>query len=748
MRNLPALAFLLLPVLALPLRAADPDDDLADGPRSQWTPPPATPPGPAVPSGTSESEYGAPDRRRQDEERRRGVLDQLCRHLRLDKDFNFGGEQNMPGAAIGVERRMEADFDNSLVLLDEETLRFSWNLGKSEPIGGDGDSASVYLSAATDGRSFVARRLGTFDSCSEVRRLIDVTDVKIVVPFVPEHLRGVEKVIVPVTADSIAAMGQGELWRIPLTVNLGYGASAADADPDTVISIGFGKGKHGTSSMTLWRLSEKQARFRFRIDFVQVKSRSAGFSQTFSPIEFNTDGANILSKFLKREVARQLHKYTSAYIGVHGAKSDGRRLILEYMIDPTDPQQGSALAEAMRGNFWTLLRYARKVQTEFTTREDILEAYGKLQAINAELLGEPNYAARSDYAGNSRTWPLNLPFIVNRTLSENLASDTVTQFTGDGGSYEFHSANRTPNAEYFRMPFVGPLVKDLESRNVDVIAYAPAGKPYGDPMAVYLHNQGFLRLPVSAIGEAVEDANSILRLAGTARPAGGDPTMELPVGRFMPPSQRVPDGNAPAGYTEQADQKGWLSFTLVMNQKALRDALSVTSAEVVKAFARSVPVADRTWAEWLAAHGTLKDGRLEYDALKAREELGITHESGGADWLAKLSREAGGLASDIAAASVAALTPEARARALAKALSYRNSSGLKQADVLRVLVQFMDPLDLTGDFVSASVGTTKRALKVEAHYQLVKGRPGEPLLKGAGEARARFGDGSRLTDGN
>lgn len=726
----PLVALAVSVFLTRPILAADPDDEAAEqaaAPESQWAPPPPPPPGGSP--GSSEGDYASPDRRRMDESRRKDVLDQLCRKLKLKRQFNLGSGR-FPVTTLGFSRRMEADFDNSLALIDEETLRVNWSIGEGRRFAEDA-SAAVSFGAGISGKSMVIRRLGTFGTCNEVDRLIDLTDIKLVIP---------------VKAHRIQEMTKGELWRIPLTVNVGYGGSVSDVlANDTVLSFGYGKAKSGTASMTLWRLSEKQARFRFRLDYVQVYSKSAGVNVTLDPIDFATNGGNILSRLLKKEIAKQLHRYSSAYVGLNSAKSDGRRLVLEYVIDPSDPAAAEAMAEAIRGNFRLLMRYARKMGTSFTTPEETLEAYTDLQNANTGRLGDPTYAARSDYRAHARTFSINLPFIVNRTLSESLGRDTVTRFTGDEGAFDFHTANRTPNAEYFNAPFLGPLVKDLETRHVDVITHAPKGQGPSDPMAVYIHNQGFLRMPVSSVGSAVEDANAILRLTGAARRGGApDPTMELPARKFIPEAPKLPQAEAPGGAVEPSDQKGWLSFTMVMNRKAVKDALSVSTEEVLKAFARSVPLADRDWAQWLVANGRLEDGRLAYDQVKARRELGISEEMG-TSWLDKLGTEAAGLAQDLAAAAGAA-TPEGRAEALAKALSHKNASGLKPHEILRVLVQFMDPLDVTGDFVSATDGGSKSPVKVAAHYQLKEGRAEVPMLKEAGETRGRFADGSVLTD--
>lgn len=716
-----AASLLLLPavlgLLTAPARSADPDDEAAE---SQWTVPVAAPPTPGAPSGTPEGGYADPDRRRMDEERRKDVLDQLCRKLKLRKDFSLGSG-DWPVTTLGFSRRMESDIDGGLALIDEEKLQVSWGRSLAQELGEGGPTGAVWAGATVAGRSMVIRRLGSFNTCSEVDRLIDVTDIKLALPF---------------NAERIAKMAPGELWRIPLTLNVGYGVSFSDAMEQASLSFGVAKSKNGTASMTLWRLNPKQARFRFRVDYVDVRSRSLGGVVTVPAVEFASTGGNAAMKLIDKEIAKQLRKYTSAYLSLSQAKSNGRRLVLEFMIDPTDPDQAEAMARALKGNFKTLLDLARHMATTRTSPEETREAYERLQEENALNLGTANYAAMSEYRSRNRSLTVNLPFIVNYNKADGYGSDKVVRYSGDGGTFEFHNAARTPNAEYFNVPFMGPIVKDLEHRNIDVVTYAPTGKPAEAPFAVYIHNQAFLRLPASSVTRGIEDANSILRLAGAARRGAADKTMEIPVPQVAPP---------PEGVQEPSDQKGWVSMTMVINQKAVAEALTASAEELLKAYAAGTSLSDRSMAEWLVKNGRLEGDRLVYDQARAAQELAFQEGDNSQSWLAGMSVKAAGMVRDIGEASSAA-TPEERAAKLAKAFSHENRSGMSHTDVFRVLIQFIDPLDLSGDFVAASEGTTKRAANVKAHYVLKKGRAEVARLGEAGATRGRFVDGSVLQD--
>lgn len=716
---------ILLGAAAGPARAAEPDDD------SHWTvftpPPPTTPSEP--PPTTPEGGFSNPDRVRFDEKLRDRVLDQLCRHLKIKKDFNlFDGQLN--GTSFGLSRYLATETGGRLALVDEERLRLNWGYPYSRALSEGGPSVGLWVGAGVAGKSMVIRRLDSTKTCSEVDRLANLTDIKTVIPF---------------KAERISEMAVGELWRIPLTVNAGWGASLSEALGDaSAVSLSFGYSKNGAASMTIYRLKDDTTRVRFRIDYVTVRSRALGVHKVIPAVEFASAGANILAELVDKEIAKQLRRYTSASLGISRAKSDGKRLLLEYTADPRDPAQAEALAEALKGNFRQLLRLARRVGTSFTSEEETLAAFEEFENDNSLQLGAPDYAALGEYRNQTKSFHMNLPFFFSRNVSQLFGSDKITRYTGEAGKFEFYSADRSPGIEFFNAPFLGPLVKDNEQRHLDAVTYAPAGQPTGEPIAVYIHNQGYLRMPGSAVAGTVEDANAILRLAGARRGAGGRP-MELPAASFVPPPT-LTGGQGPNGSPqENSDRKGWISFTLVMNQKALREALSASSAEVLRAFAAAAPLTDRTMAEWLAANGRLEDGKLKYDTDQAKRDLDIKDGDNSASWLYQMSLKAAGLVADYAEAAGAS-KPEDRAAAVAKAFSMKNRSGLEHHEVLKVLVQFMDPLDLTGDFVATVKSSTDKKGDLNAHYILKKDRKEVPLLSEAGETRGRFAEPSILTD--
>lgn len=729
-----AYRLLLAVLLALPIpgRADAPAETEADG-DSDWTlfEPPAPPPGGGPAPTTPEGGYSNPDRVTFDEKLRERVLDQVCRFLRIQQDFDLY-KDGITGASTGLTRRlMHNPLSNRLDLVDEQRLRLSAGKGWSEAAGEGGPSAGFHVGATISGRSVVVRRLQSAQTCKEIDEVLDLREIKTVVPF---------------KARRIQEMAVGELWRVPFTLTVGYGASLSEAlGENAQAAISFGYSKGGSASMTIYRLSEKELRFRFRIDYAVVRSRGLHVSKTVPAADFLLGWGGLL-KHVDKALSKEMGKILHAQLGFSRANTDGQRMVLEHVADPSDPEQAEAVAEAMSGNFMRLLKAARRVATGHVVADDAAPAYEEIRGIIADELGAPAYAAQESYTHKTRNFFIGIPLAFWHTSSRLSGRSDMTILTGEEGNFVFHPADHSPSSEFLRVPFVGPLVKENNQRRAEAVTYAPRGGTQGEPILVYIRNQGVVRVPASTVGDTVEELNSVLGLVGARRPdEGGGARLTLPIEAVPPPTmtetRHGPRDTIP-GTQEASDRKGWLSATLVFNQKAVREAVSAAGTEVLRAFAGSLGPDWRPMMDWLAHNGRLEDGRLVYDWSAAREAFPGERDD---DHLRSLSRRAAGLVADLAAAKDAP-TNDQRAAALARALSGKGESGMSYEEVLRVLVQFMDPLDVSGDFVENVRCSSDDCANTVVHYVLKKGRADVPLLSEAGATRARFAEPSVLFD--
>jgi hypothetical protein len=240
-----------------------------------------------------------------------------------------------------------------------------------------------------------------------------------------------------------------------------------------------------------------------------------------------------------------------------------------------------------------------------------------------------------------------------------------------------------------------------------------------------------------------------MALAGT-RGNGRNPRMAIPLSKDLPePPAPSFNRHGDVVSSENANRKGSIAFTLVFSQEGVKQLLAASSDDILKAYAA---VSDSQPAmRWLLQNGKMTpEGKIEY-SHRAAQRAFPDNDRGGHHGssremsdLANISREAAGLVSDLLAARNAP-DNEARSVALTKAFGGLGKSEMPHEEVLRVLVQLIDPMNMTADFV-ANVERSKKEPKLAAHYVLKRGRPDNELLRLAGEAKTRFAQPSVLVD--
>lgn len=698
---------------------------------------PNTPVGPTTPEGG----FSAPERVTFGEKMRERVLDQLCRNVKLKYDYNLPGD--FGGTGAGFKRWLAPLPDGRLTIVDEERLSVGYGHGFSKVLSdAAGVTLGLWVGGRIEGSSMVIRPLGGKATCKELDTLVDLRDIKTVLPF---------------KASRISAMQVGELWRMPFRLTIGHTESVGDTLAENLnLSFSFNGTEAGAATLTVFRLSESQLRFRYRVDRVEVRTRGGNLVQTIPAVEFASIGTNILAKLVDRELAKQLRDYTVASLGFSNSRSQGKRVLLEYVVDPRDPVQAEAVAQALHGDFKSLAKMGWKMGTQQATDESTEAAYLRMKEEHDKDLGPAQFAAIDAYTQKAKSITLRLPFLTHQNWASLRSDNTTTRYTDEQGHIHFERADKSRQSEYFDIPWVGPLVKDNVQRDVQVVTAAREGEAYGAPIVVYLQQHGFLRATESSVREKAKELSDIMALAGT-RGNGPNPRLAVPLDKHFPePPAPEPSYNdfdrRQSGNGESANRKGAIAFTLVFNQEAVKQLAASTSEDIIKSYAATVDSIPAM--KWLLANGQVnpKNGKLEYDWRAARKAFpdrdtdgrgnsGRSYEEGEIEHMAKVAT---GLIADLAAARDAK-DNEARSVALAKAFGGLGESGLPYDEALRVFVQLVDPMNLTGDFV-ASVDRPKKEGDLSLHFALKKGRPENLLLQLAGEAKSRFAEPSILVD--
>lgn len=723
-------AWLLLP--AALACAADP----AVGTDGWWR---EVPPEGAVGDGNA----SAPDKVEFWDKLHEKAFDEFCKlvEVPLNQRLQFGPNA---GTSVGYHRRLRRLPTGNFAVLDQ--ARLGLTLGLAQDILELSDiPLLLHLGARLEGESFILRPLDGKRSCQEIDRLLNPLDVKTTLPF---------------NGERISTMMVGELWRIPLTLTIGGSIGAGtELTTSLPITISIGGSGQGRASVSLYRLAEDQVRFRLRLDQALIYDAGGGVVASIATYQFGMpEVENILLKLLTREAARVLNRYLAMALNGGSHSRQGTNTVLEFVLDPRDPAKMERLARAVEGDLGLidqLGRIAREASDRLANREAAREDLVSARDRHEAALGVPaSFAGMDEYGRRRKSWSFRLPILFRFGGSGGDDEDKITILDEAGGQFDIYRADQRTERGFLDIPFLGQIYKNHRERAAQVFTYRDAQGRVEEPLAVYVEQQGFLRGGAGSASAMAERADELMRLAGTkgeGRDERGALPLERIVGRTLPP----PDPRFPPSGKQGEPlyfPRGASAFTLSFNRKAVADVLGASIELVLKAYANSLSGLARRMMEWIVAHGRVAGATIAYDDFSLMEAMGLDwHQDHNdvnsarseAGWHA---RTAMALTLDLAAAA-AAPSPDARARAFRELLAGKGQSGLAYDELLRVIVQLVDPLDLSGEFFAFMTREGGGLPKEDVRLRLIlHGRPQDPLLESAARARNRFAEPSLLID--
>ncbi len=657
-----------------------------------------------------------------------GRLNQICRGLQIDARPWISGS-NFGGVQPGIQRSLQLLPDNQLALVDEEGLDV--NLSHLFQISHIGKTAfGITLQAGLQGTSMVVRPTPTQDSCDELKRLFKLTDVKTVLPF---------------KASRLSAMEVGELWKIPFVLTIshaetvGVPAPVAAAQPMTDYSISFGVGQTGSAIMTVYRLSQNQVRFRLRIDHARIKTAEGQIIETVPALQLFSGG--LIKNEINNLAVSQLQQYLMANLSVLAQKTEGQQMLVEFILDPNNQKQMEDLARVMHGDIHELVLMAKRMTTLHSTQAAAMGDYGGLVKRQEDGLDSAySYDSSDLYKNKQKAFNLILPFLANWSNSWTRSQDHIVGYGAQGGQFIFYRADKAYNAGYFNIPIKGQLVKRNDDSSVQAFVYKPKSGAETQPEAIYIQQEGFLHRSASSVREALRGINGLMETVGAKGDDIPDPTMAVPYEKVLAQFGK----DAPSEY-----HSGTLTFALILSPKALASILSSDASSIVKSYVSTLDGVKKLAMEWILKHGTIgKDGRISYNHFEFDDKWDDYLAVGQADRTSSeviepFRRAAHEIVSDIARIR-AQSSPEAQAAAFRDLLSGHDKNGLAYREIVRVLVQLVNPVDLTGNLVMNLDGGGAR--KLQTQFVLKKGRPADPVLQEAGQAKARYILPSPLVD--
>lgn len=706
-------------------------DDITD-----WTL--EEPPKPGQQPTSAEGSFSQAENIRFGEQMRRNVFEQICRAIELPIEGGFSKE----GVGIhgGIHRSIRILPDQRLALVEEAGVRL--DLGHQLVSAAEaGAIFGISISAHVDGRSMVVRPLPTRNSCKEIKEVLKFWT---------------EKTVLPLTPRRIMAMQVGELWKVPAGLSIGHAESVADPlNPYVTVSISFGTGQSGTSMVTLYRVTENRLRLRLRVDHARIHNKSGQITEIFPAIEVFAPGGGLVLKALEHAadalIAREVSHFMSAMFGIYSQRVEGQQLLMEFILDPTNEQEMETLAKVLKGDFKTGVEMALRTATLQATPERTRADFERLEQEHERDFGKTAaYPALDIYHTATKRLALALPFIVSHSRSKTEADDQIIQLSAEGGQWRIFRDEKTSETGNFNIPIKGTLVKHNMFRSAQSFVFESRDGRVTDPQAVYIQQEGFLRKDSQDFRRSVEQINDVMSLAG-ARGGSRNPRLTVPVDQMIPPP--APPTRDPFTDEERTQSRtygqGSIQWTLVFTERAVAQILEAADELIVRCFINSLEsIDDQRLMSWLTSHaGWLGlDGKLNVDWRVFSRDFGDDDNS---SWsrgrLGEICKTATALLMDVATVRRAP-TKAAQADAMSMLLSGRGESGLEYQEILRVLVQLVDPLNLTSDLNININKRRKEEKDAHSHYVLRRDRPENPQLKRAGDAKTRFARPSDLVD--
>ncbi|NLI10267.1 MAG: hypothetical protein GX447_05905, partial [Elusimicrobia bacterium] len=506
------------------------------------------------------------------------VFDSICKNaeLKLNQDAKISDIAGIEGKF----KRFLKQFPNKkIALIDEVAVKLDASLGKEILQIPDFGALNVAIGATLEGKSVVVRPLESDKYCKELDELIDLREVK---------------TILPINAKRISQMKEGEIWKMPVTTRFSFSTGAGAPVASFInVFIGAGVTKERKPSITLFRMKEDVLRLRIRIDRLLVKSVSGGVSSTFEIPAGDIglfEAENILTKEINKQIAREINKYLAAKITYGHSRNSGRKILLEFLINPKDQRQLDALVEFLKGDLGFIKRFIELGLkfNEFTEVADMQQGLNGMnqvidQAENA-LGVDASFAGANHYHGHSDNLNIAVPVIHNHENSWTTSYNRYQTMDTKDGVIHVSQAGRVSNGSSINIPFVGTMIKYNSDKNVYVINKESAEKGVSDPVLLFQHNVGFVRQGEGTARDIIHRINNVLKYAGV-NGEGTTDELILPVDNIFPASP-LPEGFDPIEDTAPSKtyKASIVSFRLMFSAEGVKQIVLAPAENILKAY--------------------------------------------------------------------------------------------------------------------------------------------------------------------
>ncbi len=672
-----------------------------------------------------------------------GALDSICKEaqIKLNKDFTIADTVGLDG---GLKRRLKPLPSKQLALLDEIKLKVNASFGTEVLNVPNFGPLNVSVGASLEGKSVVVRPLESNKYCKELDTLVKLYEVKTVLPVTPKRINHMEK---------------GEIWKLPVVVHYGISGGIGSSISEVLnISIGAGYGKDKKPVISLYKLDENNLRLRIRIDHITVKSVGA----SANTIEIPTgdigliSGENALAKLINKEAAKEINKMIAFKLAYSHVRSSGQKLLLEFYIDPNNPEQVEKLSELLRGNLDNIMKLIRMGLKFDNFSEDAtgLAGMGEIDqlatATGNAIDSESSFAGSDHHEGHSDNFNINIPIIHNHTNSWASSYHRYQSLNNEGGTIHVQQQTRVSNGDTLNIPFFGTVTKYNSQKNIYVVNRETTDGKVTRPVMLYQKYEGFQRQGDGTARDMIDNANDVLKYAGRMG-SGTDLSNTLPSAGIFP--QLPADPNADFGDPDPSKtyRSAVMSFKLVFSEKAVQDIILAPAQLILKSFLNVMRETESVIIDKIADLFTINEkGDVKYDRRAVAKRLGVDafDNSNDTNSPMEIVRTLAYKATNFIEKLVS-VRQEAGWKAQAEQLAKVASNGdMKYDDFLKVTIQMVDTKDISSQLYVHTDKRVKGEEDVTQTYNMFNNRDNafDGVIADVNQMRERFADPSDLTD--
>jgi hypothetical protein len=602
-------------------------------------------------------------------------------------------------------------------------------------------SLNASISGSVEGKSIVVRPLEDDSYCKELKKLIDLREVK---------------TILPINEKRISEMKVGEVWKFPIVTRINFsGGIGASPSPYLSVSIGDGITKERTPSITLYRMDKNTLRLRVRIARVLIKSIGGGISTTYeiSPSDIGLfEAENILTKLVNREIAKQINKYLALRFNYGVSKTSQRKIMLEFLINPNDSEQMSSLVEFLSGNLGVIKRFIElgikfnEFKDDSNFEEGLSQINNVANEASSQLATKPSYAGANHSFSNTSNISINIPFIHSHNWSNTNTYERYQSLNGKNVLH-IHQAQKVSEGSSFNLPFLGSLSKQRNEENIYLINRENSQR-IDDPLLLYEYNAGFVRSSDDRARDMLEKVNGILKYIGTDGEGINneyiiDPNSIFPVSLKEELNELTLTNEREVKFYK----RGMIAFKLLISKEGIKQIIFSTPQKILKAYLNMLKEFDSFIIDKFGSLFRFENNKVVYDEKKIRDEMWQQEEilQSTLNVIDQIARSATNLIKDIFSLRDET-DPKKQAERFVKIASGKGKTDIGWDKFMKVIVQLVSKENISAQIYISTDKKVEGENDVNSNYVINPNNNLSQTINEIVQQRDRFSNPSTLKD--